>query len=156
MSHGAIPPAKPKITSYRDLNVYQLAHSLAVQVHALTMNLPKHEMYEEGAQVRRSSKSIPANLVEGFGRRRYKNEYLRFLVFAHASCDETIEHLRLLKETASSPAAQVDPLIGAYEELSRKLNRFIAAVERSHISQPSNLHLVSCILHLASCILHLR
>ena len=136
MTNGANPPAKPKITSYRDLDVYQVAHTLAVNIHALTLKLPKHEMYEEGSQIRRSAKSIPANLVEGFGRRRYKAEYLRFLVFAPASCDETIEHLRLLKETASSPAAQVDPLIGAYEELSRKLNRFIAAVERSHISQP--------------------
>lgn len=54
-----------KTLSYHDLEVYKLAHSLAVQVHGLSLKLPKFEMYEEGAQIRRSAKSIPVNLVEG-------------------------------------------------------------------------------------------
>ncbi|MDI6810618.1 MAG: four helix bundle protein [archaeon] len=46
--------------------------------------------------MRRSAKSIPANIAEGFGRRRYKNEFIRFLTFALASCDETKEHIEIL------------------------------------------------------------
>jgi len=41
--------------------------------------LPKFEMYEEGSQIRRSAKSVAANIVEGYGRRRYKQEFIRFL-----------------------------------------------------------------------------
>ena len=74
--------------SYRDLEVYQSAYQLAIKVHKMTMTLPKYEMYEQGSQVRRSTKSIKDNIVEGYGRNRYKNEFIRFLVYAHASCDQ--------------------------------------------------------------------
>jgi four helix bundle protein len=87
--------------SYKDLEIYQIAHKLAVEVHKMTLGLPKFEIYEEGSQIRKSSKGIPACIVEGFGRRQYKNDFIRFLVFAHASNDETKEHLDLLFETGS-------------------------------------------------------
>jgi len=63
--------------------------------------LPAFELYEEGSQLRRASKSVTVNIVEGFALRRYKNEFVRYLMQAHASCDETQEHLRLLFETQS-------------------------------------------------------
>jgi len=59
----------------------------------MSLSLPKFEMYEEGSQIRRSSKSVSNNIVEGFGRRKYKQEFIRFLTFSLGSCDETIEHL---------------------------------------------------------------
>lgn len=65
------------IRSYRDLQVYQLSFRLAVEVDCASKRLPPHEMYEEGRQLRRSAKSIPANIAEGFGRRRYKQEPYR-------------------------------------------------------------------------------
>ena len=71
-----------KKSSYRDLEIYQLAHELAVIIHKFSMRLPKYELYETGSQLRRSSKSISANIVEGFGRRKYKADYLRFLIYA--------------------------------------------------------------------------
>ncbi|MCK4476185.1 MAG: four helix bundle protein [Methanophagales archaeon] len=74
--------------TYKDLEIYQLSHELAIKIHKVSLSLPKFELYEEGSQVRRAAKSIPANIVEGFGRRRYKNEFIRFLTFALASCDE--------------------------------------------------------------------
>lgn len=55
------------IRSYRDLKVYQLSFELAVEVDKMSKRLPKHEMYEEGRQIRRSAKSIPANIAEGLG-----------------------------------------------------------------------------------------
>ena len=55
--------------SYRDLDVYKLAYQLAIEVHQMTLSLPKYEMYEQGSQLRRSSKSIKDNIVEGYGRK---------------------------------------------------------------------------------------
>ena len=85
--------------------------------------------------MRRSAKSIPANIVEGFGRRRYKNEFIRFLTFALASCDETKEHLKILYETESLKDNDIfDSIIQRYEELGRKIHNFIKAVESGHKS----------------------
>jgi len=54
------------MTTYKDLDIYKLSHRLAVEIHKMALKLPKFEMYEEGAQIRRSSKSISTNIVEGF------------------------------------------------------------------------------------------
>ena len=54
--------------SYEDLEIYQLSYDLAVKVHQLTLKLPRYEQYEEGSQVRKSSKGITACIVEGYGR----------------------------------------------------------------------------------------
>ena len=95
--------------------------------------LPKFEMYEEGSQIRRSVKSVRSNIVEGYGRRRYKQEFIRYLVFAHASCDETIDHLGGLFETGSlTNEATFRDLQAQLDLLGRKLNVFIEAVEREH------------------------
>ncbi|NVM20458.1 MAG: four helix bundle protein [Desulfobacterales bacterium] len=52
--------------TYKDLEICQLAHTLAVECHQVSLRLPKFEMYEEGSQLRRSSKSISSLIVEGF------------------------------------------------------------------------------------------
>jgi four helix bundle protein len=56
--------------SYRDLEIYQLSHGLALKVHAVSLKLPQYELYEEGSQLRRSSKSVPSCIAEGYGRRQ--------------------------------------------------------------------------------------
>ena len=137
--------------SYRDLEIWELARQVAIAVHRMTLeNLPKFEMYEEASQIRRSAKSISVNIVEGFGR-RYKQEFIRFLVFAHASCNETIEHLEMLFETGSltNEAAYRD-LRAQLDLLGRKLNVLIDTVERSHRTNRDISHHASRIAHLAS------
>ena len=61
-----------------DLKIYGKAHKLAVDIHKMSLTLPQFELYEEGSQIRRSSKSVSAQIVEGFALRNYKNEYLQF------------------------------------------------------------------------------
>jgi four helix bundle protein len=118
---------------YKSVDVYQSAHRLAVEVHQMTLReLPKFEMYEEGSQVRRSSKSIPSNFVEGYGRRFYKADFLRFLTYALASCDETKEHLELLKDTGSLAKVRGEYFIREYEQVGRELYRFIQSVSEQH------------------------
>lgn len=120
--------------SYKDLEIYQLAHRLAIEVHRVSLILPKFEAYEEASQLRRAAKSVPANVVEGFGRRRYKGDFIRFLTYAHASCSETIEHLEIVIETGSLPADKGKPLLDDYNLLGRKINRFIQAVIQQHLT----------------------
>ena len=123
--------------SYKDLEVWQLAREIVIDIHKMTMTkLPKFEMFEEGSQIRKSSKSVKSTITEGYGRRRYKLEFLRFLTFAIASNDETVDHLETLFETESlTDAGLYQSLHDRLEVLGRKLNRFIESVEKEHLSQ---------------------
>ena len=75
--------------SYKDLDVYNLGLELFYKCHSYSLQLPKHEMYELGSQLRRSSDSVPTNIVEGYGRKRYKADFIKFLTYSYASCLET-------------------------------------------------------------------
>jgi four helix bundle protein len=115
--------------NYRNLEVWQLARELVISIHEMTLTkLPKFEMFEEGSQIRRAIKSVKSNIVEGYGRRRYKQEFVRFVDYALASCDETADHLDTLVATKSTD------LTSKLEQLGRKLNLFLQSVERSHRS----------------------
>ena len=122
--------------SYKTLEVWQLARDVSIGVHRMTIDLlPKFEMYEEGSQIRRSSKSIRSNIVEGYGRGRYKQDFIRFLTYAHASCDETIDHLETLQETGSlKDESLFKQLHDQLDRLGGKLNLFIQSVESQHLS----------------------
>ena len=114
--------------SYRELEIYNLSYDLAIKIHKMTFTLPKYELYEEGSQVRRSSKNITANIVEGYGRKRYKADFIKFLIYAHASCDETIVHLKIIRDT-HSPGKSLSAIIEDYDKLGKKINKFIQYVE---------------------------
>lgn len=83
-------------SGYRDLEIYQESKRLAVLMHALTLTLPRFELYEEGSQLRRSSKAVTVAIVEGYGRKRWKADYIKHLVYALTECDESIVHLDFL------------------------------------------------------------
>src|SRR5688572_4713519 len=105
--------------SYRDLDIYQESKRLAIEIHRVSLTLPKFETYEEGSQLRRSSKAVTTLIVEGYGRKRYKADLIKHLVIAHTECDETRVHLDFLFETGSLKDAAVhDKLTKAYEVLS--------------------------------------
>ena len=127
--------------SYRDLEIWKLARQAATDAHHMTLqDLPRFKTYEEGSQIRRSAKSTRSNIVESYGRRRYKQEFIRFLVVARASCDETIDHLDGLFETGSlTDETTFGKLDAQLDILGRKLNAFIAGVERNHRTDHSNI-----------------
>jgi four helix bundle protein len=88
--------------SYKNMEIWKLSGELVIDIHNMTLNvLPKFELYEEGSQIRKSSKSVKSTIVEGYGRKRYQPEYIRFLTYALASNDETTDHLETLFETKS-------------------------------------------------------
>jgi four helix bundle protein len=118
---------------YRSLEVYKTAHALAVRVHEMSMGLPRHELYEEGSQVRRSSKRISASIVEGYALRKYRDLFLQYLYRSLGSCDETQEHLAFLMETGSLKDRNLhSELSEGYRGLAKKLTLFIKGVQRSH------------------------
>lgn len=61
--------------SYKNLEIWQEPRTIVVDIHKMTLQkLPKFEVYEEGSQIRKSSKSVKSTIVEGYGRRKYKPE----------------------------------------------------------------------------------
>ena len=131
--------AEAEEKGYRKLDIYRRAHDLAVRVHEMSMKLPAQERYEEASQIRRSSKSVSAQIVEGHALRKYKKEFLHYLYRALGSSDETREHLELLKDTGSlKDNDSYTDLAGAYEDLSRMIAAFARSVESQH-STPAYL-----------------
>lgn len=121
--------------SYKKLEIWKLSKEVVIQIHDMTMNLPRFELYETGSQIRRSSKSIRSNIVEGYGRRRYKQDFIRFLIYSHSSVDETRDHLEVLLETSSLKDKELfENIAQKLNVLGRKLYKFIASVEKSHIT----------------------
>jgi len=120
--------------SYKKITIWHKAREIVIDIHKMTLNkLPQFELYEEGSQIRRSIKSVKSNIVEGYGRRRYKQEFVRFLTFSLASCDETTDHLENLYETESlKDKALYQDLHERLQTLGKKINLLIQSVEKEH------------------------
>ena len=114
--------------SYKDLDIYNLAFEYAKKVHELSMKLPKFEMYEQGSQIRRSSKAIKDNIVEGYGRRIYKQDFIKFLTYSHASLLECLSQLEMIDQLYNIP--ELMELKENYEILGAKIYTFIKYVEK--------------------------
>jgi four helix bundle protein len=118
------------MSSYKDLDIYKIAFDLAIRVHKLSLDLPPFELYEQGSQVRRSSKSIKDQITEGYGRRRYKSDFIKFLIYAQASNDECTNQIITINTLYPEKDGWVE-LVNEYEILGMKINKFIHYVETS-------------------------
>ena len=79
-------PGDP-VRSFEDLEVFKRAYRISLAVHRESLNFPEIEQRALGDQVRRASKSICANIAEGF--RKPTKDFVRFLDISHASLEET-------------------------------------------------------------------
>ena len=122
---------------YKKLEIWRMAKEIVIDIHKMTLtHLPKFEMFEQGSQIRRSCKSVKSNIVEGYGRRKYKHDFIKFLHYAIASNDETIDHLETLYETKSLTEENVyKSLHNRLEILGRMLNKFTQSISSKHISE---------------------
>ena len=121
--------------NYRDLEIFKESKRLAIEIHKMRLLLPKFELFEEGGQIRRSSKSVNAMIVEGYGRRRYKADFINYLLFSQSECYETIVHLDFLFETQSLNDKDCSQKFhGVYDLLSKKINKFIQWVEENRMN----------------------
>lgn len=120
---------EPTMKSYKDLDIYNLAFDYALEVHKMSLLLPKFELYEMGSQIRRSSKSIKDNIIEGYGRRKYKQDFVKFLIYAHASLLECLSQLQMIQNIYTD--VPVSDLIEKYDLLGGKIYSFITYVENN-------------------------
>ena len=121
---------------YKELEVWRKAKERVSDIHKMTLeDLPKFEMYETGSQIRRSMNSVRSNIVEGYGRRCYKQDFLHFLIYAESSTDETIDHLESLYETGSLKSKEkYENLHERLVILGKMLNSLIKKVKQDHHS----------------------
>jgi len=117
---GSIKKEKA-IKTFRDLNVYQLAHELAIKIFEATKTFPKEEKYSLVDQIRRSSRSSSANIAEGWGKRRYPELFKRHLIDAIGSCEETKSWLLFSLDCGYLLLDSYGKLLAGYEELGAKL-----------------------------------
>jgi four helix bundle protein len=115
---------------YKDLDIYNLAFNLAVKIYRFSLELPHPDKFETGSQIRRSSQSIKDNIAEGYGRRRYKADFIKFIVASHASCLEATSQAEFLAEVKNNKDWQI-----VAEELNAvgiKIYNFIGYVEKKN------------------------
>ena len=118
------------MSGFEDLEIYQLAFDYAIKIHETSLKLPNFELYEQGSQIRRSSKSICYNIAEGYGRKRYKGDFIKFLTYSTASCDELKGQLKMLMQLYPDIKG-FENHIEPYTTLSIKINNFIKYVENN-------------------------
>ena len=110
---------------YHRLSVYQKSYELALELHKITLRFPKIEQYELASQLRRSSKSIPANIAEGMGKQTSKAEVRRFIQTAMGSCDESRVWLEFSKDLGYLTQKDYKDLNQRYQEIGRMLRGVI-------------------------------
>jgi four helix bundle protein len=116
------------ITSYEDLEVWQLAMSLAEACYELTRDFPKEELYGLTSQVRRAVVSIPANIAEGFGRDQ-TGSYIQFLRIALGSSRELETHLLLASRLKLTTMERATPCRDTTVRVSKMLRSMIRSLE---------------------------
>jgi four helix bundle protein len=117
------------IRSYGDLEVYQRAMALVPQVHRLALDLPDFEKYNLADQMRRASKAIPANIAEGYGKKRSAREFKAYLTTALGSTNEMLVHLEIAAKLEYVPQQSCQELMAEYAVVGKQLHRLI---ERWH------------------------
>jgi len=119
-----------KIKSFQDLNIWQEAHRLVLEVNRITSNFPKEEIYCLVSQIRRASISIPANIAEGTGRNTTK-ELLSFVYNARDSLSEVIYYLILSRDLGYIEKEKFNNLYERYNGLAKGINVFLSKLKIS-------------------------
>ena len=105
-----------------DLLVYRQAYDLALHTSKLTRTFPRQEQYELGRQIRRSSRSVAANIVEGWSKRSSSAEFKRHLVIASGEAAETKFWLDLAADEGIAPRDMCEKLKAEYSKLGMMLH----------------------------------
>jgi four helix bundle protein len=117
------------LRNYRDLQVWQKAYQLCLEVYKATGEFPKHELYGITAQIRRAAVSIPSNISEGYGRKTTK-EYIQFLYVAYGSICELETQILLAGDLGYLSRAESRKLQDMIAEVERMLKALINSLER--------------------------
>ncbi len=115
------------IRSIKDLKIYNLSYALALEIFELTRKFPKEELYSLTDQIRRSSRSVPANISEGFAKRKYEQVFIRHLVDAIGSSEETKTWLSFAKDFNYLSNHNYELLEAQYTELGAMIYKLTSS-----------------------------
>ena len=119
-----------KISSYRDLIVYQKAFELQQEIFKATKKFPKDETYSLVDQVRRSSRSIGANIAEGWQKRRYPAHFVSKLTDSSAEQAETEHWIYSAQACSYITAASCQSFIDRCAEIGKMLGAMINSPDK--------------------------
>jgi four helix bundle protein len=109
------------IKTFRDLEVYQESYKLMILMHAEVKKLPVYERTDLTSQIRRASKSIPANITEGWAKRNHEKEFKHHLDIAIGSANEMEVHIETARDLGYMQANQADSLLLRYKNFVASL-----------------------------------
>jgi four helix bundle protein len=115
---------------YRDLKVYQLAYKLALEIYNESKSFPKDEKFSLTDQVRRSSRSVAANIAEGYRKRQYPKMFVSKLADADGETTETQVWLDFCRDCGYLSAGRHDEMFLAYEEVGKMLGAMMTYPEK--------------------------
>ncbi|MBA7677985.1 hypothetical protein ES703_86252 [subsurface metagenome] len=118
-----------RIESFRDLNVYKLAIELQQEIYELTKKFPKEELYSLTDQMRRSSRSIGANIAESRQKRRYPAHFVSKLSDADGEQAETQHWLDTSLKCEYISSKDHQRLLGKCKKIGRMLGKMMAEPE---------------------------
>ena len=111
-----------RIERVEDLEVFRRAYRLSLELHRSSLEFPRIEQFALADQVRRASKSIGANLAEGFGRQQQSRpEFRRFLIMAVGSADEMQVWVLYCRDLGYIASDVAERWRGEYREIARML-----------------------------------
>ncbi len=110
---------------FRDLDVYRRALDTVVEVHKVVATFPDFGRCELAAQMRRASKSVPANIAEGDSRRRSARDFANFLTMALASANEMEVHLEIAYRLGYLAEPQWARLLDEYDHIGQQLTSLV-------------------------------
>ena len=111
------------VSRVEDLEVFQRAYRVSLEVHRASLEFPRIEQFALADQVRRASKSICANLAEGFGRQQQSRpEFRRFLIMAIGSADEMQVWVLYCRDLGYIEGDVAERWRGEYREIARMLS----------------------------------
>ena len=110
------------IRSFRDLEVYRESYELMIIIHQEIIKLPIYEKHDLIPQMRRASKSIPANIAEGWAKRNHEKEFKRHLDSSLGSANEMEVHIETAKDLKYWDKEFCEILVDKYQKLGGKLN----------------------------------
>ena len=118
------------LRGHRDLKVFQLSYRLAMEIFNLSRTFPREEVYSLTDQIRRSSRSVAANLAEGFRKRRYPNMFINKLTDCDGEATETQVWLDFALDCGYLSKENHQKLIDGYAEVGRMLQGMMSNPNR--------------------------
>jgi four helix bundle protein len=120
----------PNIRSYRELDVYQTAIDAAMEIYQMTKNFPPEEKYSMVDQIRRSSRSVCANLGEAWRRRRYPAHFSSKLNDSEAEAEETRVWLEMSLRCGYLTQEKFSSLDDRYDKVIGQLVKMASSTEQ--------------------------